>query len=127
MLWVPNLSLGSSGTYRFTINHGACNSFEADDERQHWETLHYIYKNRPISWGNTGMPAGWDFIVGDKIPQSTSQAAEQVGKGMYVDISLQKNDYLIFVVDDRQGRFKKNRGRVTFLITVLNKGYESSI
>lgn len=41
------------------------------------------------------MPAGWDFSVGNKLPQSTAEAAEQAGKGMYVDIPLLEDDYLI--------------------------------
>jgi hypothetical protein len=119
----------SGGTYRFTITGGAvqvCPPEAAPDHPEWWgwKTELLIYKNRPIIWSGGAQapehpsPADWDFSVGDQASQSTYEQAEQIGTGMYVDIPLQANGYIILVVNDSQGYFWDNSGGITLSVSL---------
>jgi copper(I)-binding protein len=98
---------GSDGTYRFTIAGGA---YMADPAKG-WEAKVMIYKNRPIDWsGSNETHTNWDYLVGYPDFKPTSGEAEQMGKGQYIDISLNKDEYLIFIIFDSKGDFVDNSG-----------------
>jgi copper(I)-binding protein len=103
---------GSTGTYRFTITGGA---YLADPNKG-WEAKVMIYKNRQIDWsGNNETHTNWTYLVGfpgDRDPNEklTREQAEPLGKGQKIDIFLNKNDYLIFIVFDSKGDFGDNSG-----------------
>lgn len=103
---------GSAGTYRFTITGGA---YLADPNKG-WEAKVMIYKNRQIDWsGPNETHTNWNYLVGfpgDRDPNEklTAEQAEQLGKGQKIDIYLNKNDYLIFIVFDSKGDFVDNSG-----------------
>ena len=102
----------STGTYRFTITGGA---YLADPVKG-WGGKVMIYKNRPIDWsGPNGTHTNWNYLVGypgDYYPdfKPTRDEAEQLGKGQRLDVFLNKNDYLIFLVFDSKGNFVDNSG-----------------
>jgi len=121
----------STGTYRFMITGGAsevCPPEAAPDHPEWWgwKTEVLIYKNRPIDWSGGPWtpehpnPANWDFTVGDSNLQPTYEEAEQIGKGMFVDIHLQENEYVILVVNDSKGYFWDNSGGVYFSISIVS-------
>lgn len=103
---------GSTGTYRFTITGGA---YLADPNKG-WEAKVMIYKNRQIDWsGPNETHTNWNYLVGfpgDRNPNEklTREQAEPLGKGSSIDIFLNKNDYLIFIVFDSRGDFVDNSG-----------------
>ena len=102
----------STKTYRFTISGGA---YLADPTKG-WEAKVMIYKNRPIDWsGPNETHTNWDYLVGfpgDRNPEEklTREEAEQLGKGQSIDIFLNKDEYLIFLVFDSKGDFVDNSG-----------------
>jgi hypothetical protein len=120
----------STGIYRFTVTGGAfelCPPKSAPERPEWWgwRTEILIYENRPIYWSG-GIwapghpnPANWDFSVGGPQNQPTYEAAESIGKGMFVDIALAENEYVMLVVNDSRGYFLDNSGGVYFYITVL--------
>lgn len=120
----------STGTYRFTIIGGASEVCPPEAQPDYpewwgWKTEILIYKNRPIDWSGGPHapehpnPANWDFSVGDSSLQPTYEQAEEIGKGMFVDISLQENEYVILVVNDSKGYFWDNSGGVYFSISFI--------
>ena len=110
----------SNGTYRFTITGGASETSPTKAQPDHpetwgWQTRVLIYKNHPVDWSGPSFgwgttPANWNFSVGDPNFIPTFAEAEQIGKGKYVDISLLKGEYLIFLVFDSKGDFVDNSG-----------------
>jgi len=102
----------STGTYRFTITGGA---YLADPAKG-WEAKVMLYKNRSIDWsGPNNTHTNWDYLVGypgDRYPdfKPTREEAEQLGKGQSIDIFLNKDEYLIFMVFDSKGDFVDNLG-----------------
>jgi Zn-dependent protease len=100
-----------SGIYRFTIVGGAYignpQGFKSGvgigSEDAGWETSIVIYKNRQPELGPVTqlgdmifMPlANWDYSLSDFITYPTYEIAEQRGKGQFVDIPLNENDYVI--------------------------------
>jgi PKD repeat protein len=121
----------STGTYRFTIIGGASEVCPPEAQPDHpewwgWKTEILIYKNRPIEWSGGPFapehpnPANWDFSVGDPSLQPTYEAAEQIGKGMFVDILLLENEYVILVVNDSKGYFWDNSGGIHLSIAILS-------
>lgn len=125
-----NFTASSTGIHRFTIIGGASEICPPESQPDFpswwgWKTEILIYKNRPIYWSG-GLwapehpnPADWDFSVGYPYLQSTYEAAEQTGKGMFVDIALAENEYVILVVNDSKGYFLDNSGGVYLSITIL--------
>jgi len=100
---------GSTGTYRFTITGGA---YMADPAKG-WEAKVMIYKNRPIDWsGPNGTHTNWNYLVGYPDVKSTREEAEQLGKGQHLDIFLDKDEYLIFIVFDSKDDFVNNSGGI---------------
>jgi copper(I)-binding protein len=98
---------GSAGTYRFTITGGA---YMADPAKG-WEAKVMIYKNRSVDWsGPNETHTNWDYLVGYPDFKPTREEAELMGKGKYIDISLNKDEYLIFIVFDSKGDFVDNSG-----------------
>ncbi len=79
-----------------------------------WQTRLVIFKNRAVRWFGSpyANPINWDFTLGDATLQSTFQQAQQIGAGMFVDIELAQNDYLIFLANDSTGNFVDNSGGV---------------
>jgi hypothetical protein len=121
-----NFTAASTGIYRFTIIGGAFELCPPDHpDWWGWKTEILIYKNRPIFWSGGWYapehpnPANWDFSVGSPHFQPTYEAAETTGKGMFVNIALAENEYVILVVNDSKGHFLDNSGGVYFSITVL--------
>lgn len=122
----------STGTYRFTIAGGAAEVCPPEAQPNHpewwgWNTWVLIYKNRPIEWEGGPLapqhisPTNWDFSVGHHVFQPTYQEAEQIGIGMFVDIPLQENDYVILVVNDSKDDFSDNSGGIHLSIEKLSK------
>jgi hypothetical protein len=122
-----------TGTYRFTIISGASELCPPESQPEHpewwgWTTDTLVYKNRPIEWCQNPNwpyylnPTNWDFRVGDSSFQPTYEEAEAIGKGMFVDVPLQENDYVILVAHDSKDCFDDNSGGVYFSI-IENKGY----
>ena len=125
-----NFTAPSTGIYRFTITGGAfevCPSWAAPERPEWWgwRTEILIYENRPIYWSGGVWapehpnPADWDLSVGGPQNQPTYEAAEIIGRGMFVDIALAENEYVMLVVNDSKGYFLDNSGGVYFFITVL--------
>jgi len=119
-------SASSSGNYRFTITAGAWSPWpEGSPDDQGWRTFVQVYKNRPVTYEadleSPGMwrPVGSDYGVGDPIYQSTYEAAEAIGMGLFVDIPLNMNDYVVLLTPDHQGCFDHNRGGISFSIVNL--------
>ncbi|HUW21876.1 MAG TPA: hypothetical protein VMW41_04385 [Candidatus Bathyarchaeia archaeon] len=97
----------SSGTYRFTITGGA---YLADPAKG-WEAKVMIYKNRPIDWsGPNNTHTNWDYLVGYPDSKPAREEVEQLGKGQRIDIFLNKDEHLIFMVFDSKGDFGDNQG-----------------
>jgi len=124
-----NFTAASTGIYRFTIIGGAFEVCPPEAEPDHpswwgWKTEILIYRNRPIYWSGGYWapehpnPANWDFSVGHPYHQPTYEVAEGIGKGMFVNIALAENEYVILVVNDSKGYFLDNSGGVYFSITV---------
>ncbi|MFA5827950.1 MAG: hypothetical protein WC841_01115 [Candidatus Shapirobacteria bacterium] len=119
-------TVNASGTYRFTIIGGAAEispqkSQPNYPEQWGWQTKLLIYKNRAIAFGPTlsglGNPlVGWIYLMGDPNLKPTAAEAEQSGKGKYIDLTLNKDDYLIFIVDDSDGGFVDNNGGVSLQV-----------
>jgi hypothetical protein len=125
-----SFTAASTGIHRFTIIGGASEVCPPEAQPNHpewwgWKTEILIYKNRPIYWSGGYLaperpnPANWDFLVGSSDFQPTYEAAEQTGKGMFVDIALEENEYVILVVNDCTGCFFDNSGGVYLSITIL--------
>ncbi|MCX5801252.1 MAG: hypothetical protein NTX17_07700 [Candidatus Eisenbacteria bacterium] len=119
-------SASSSGNYRFTITAGAWSPWpEGSPDDQGWRTFVQVYKNRPVTYeadsANPGKwrPVGSDYGVGDPIYQSTYATAEAIGIGLFVDIPLSVNDYVVLLTPDHQDCFDHNRGGVSFSIENL--------
>ena len=119
----------ANGTYRFTITGGAFELCPPQSAPSHpdwwgWCTEIVIYKNRPIYWsGGYWAPAhpstaDWDFSVGDPHNQPTYEAAERIGKGMFVDITLAEDEYVVLVVNDCKGYFSDNSGGIYFSVAM---------
>lgn len=119
----------STGIYRFTITGGAFELCPPQSAPSHpdwwgWCTEILIYKNRPVYWSGGywapahPSPADWDFSMGDPYVQPTYEAAEEIGKGMFVDIALAENEYVILVVNDPKGYFLDNSGGVYFSVAM---------
>ena len=81
-----------------------------------WEAKVMIYKNRSVDWtGPNNTNTNWDYLVGfpgDRNPEEklTREEAEPLGKGERIDIFLNKDEYLIFMVFDSKGSFGDNQG-----------------
>jgi PKD repeat protein/5-hydroxyisourate hydrolase-like protein (transthyretin family) len=117
----------STGTYRFTIVEGACEVCPPEAQPQHpewwgWNTAIQIYKNRPIEWEfgkEFNNPINWDFSVGDTVLHPTYEQAQEIGEGMFTEIHLNENDYLMLVVKDAKGCFHDNSGGIYLSIIIL--------
>lgn len=120
----------SSGTYRFTIVGGAYEncppkSQPGNPECWGWLSQVLFYKNRPIEWiGGIRAPlhpnpANWDFSIGDTIHKSSYEEAEKIAMGMFVDIPLQKNEYVMTVIFDSKGDFLDNSGKIHFSVSKI--------
>ena len=57
--------------------------------------------------------------MGSPSLQPTYEEAEIIGKGMFIDIALAENEYVILVVSDATGYFYDNSGGVYLSITVV--------
>jgi len=125
-----SFTAASTGIYRFTIIGGASEACPPEAQPNHpewwgWKTEILIYKNRPIYWSGGYLaperpnPANWDFLVGSSDFQPTYEAAETTGKGMFVDIGLVENEYVILVVNDCVGCFFDNSGGVYLSVAIL--------
>jgi len=125
-----NFTAASTGIYRFTITGGASEVCPPEQQPERpswwgWKTQILIYKNRPIYW--SGGPFGpehpsaanSDFSVGYQYLLPTYEEAEIIGKGMFVDIALAENEYVILVVPDATGYFYDNSGGVYLSIAIL--------
>jgi copper(I)-binding protein len=103
----------STGTYRFTITGGA---YYNGNPNGGWEAKVMIYKNRPVDWsGPNSTNTNWDYLVGfpgDRNPDEklTREQAEPLGIGQHIDITLNKDQYLILMVFDSKGSFGDNQG-----------------
>jgi len=83
------------------------------DPAKGWEAKVMIYKNRPIDWsGTNGTHTNWNYLVGYPDVKSTREEAEQLGKGQHLDIFLDKDEYLIFIVFDSKDDFVDNSGGI---------------
>lgn len=117
-----SFNAGSTNTYRFTITAGASETSPVKSQPDRpetwgWNTRIFIYKNKPVDWSGPSFgwgttPANWNYSVGEQNFKPTAAEAEQIGKGKYIDISLQKGEYLIFLVPDSKGDFGDNSGGV---------------
>jgi len=118
----------STAIYRLEILGGAfevCPPGAAPDHPEWWgwRTEILIYKNRPVEWGGGSHapehpnPRSWDYAIGDTVNKPTYAEAEEAGKGMYVEIALEENDYLILTVNDAKGYFWDNSGGIRLSIT----------
>jgi hypothetical protein len=125
-----NFTATSTGIHRFTIMRGASEVCPPESQPDHpecwgWNTRILIYENRQIEWGDLAWaiinpnPTNQDFSVGDGSLRSTYEEAEQIGKGMVVDIPLLEDEYVTLVVGDTKGCFSDNSGGVYLSITVL--------
>jgi uncharacterized protein YycO len=116
----------SSGTYRITIVGGAWSPWpEGSPDDQGWKTGISIYKNRPVVYmPDPNFPGKWgpvvpDYGLGDYNYHSSYQEAEAAGIGLFIDIPLNTNDYLVFLTPDHLGWYYHNRGGIYFLIENL--------
>jgi hypothetical protein len=115
----------SKAVYRFRILQGAVEGCPPESQPDHpewwgWQTQILVYKNRPIEWNNAwpySNPTNWDFSVGDPSLQPTYEGAEEIGRGMFVDIPLEENDYIILVVNDAKDCFWDNSGGISFSVS----------
>ncbi len=122
----------STVTYRFTIIGGASEVCPPESQPDHpemwgWVTEILIYKNKPVEWYQTDPqwpylePINWDFVVGDSAKQPTYEQAEEIGKGMFVDIPLEENDYVLLICPDSKDCFWDNSGGVNFSISIVEE------
>lgn len=117
-------SAPASGNYRFTIIGGAWSPVpEESPENMNWLAWAVIYKNRNVQFEpDPNRPGLWvpvvsDFVVGDQTYYPTYAMAEAAGKGLFVDIPLNKGDYLVFLPPDHRDWYYDNRGGIYFNIT----------
>lgn len=116
------------GIFRFSIQQGAYEPSPRSSQPDHpelwgWKTEVLIYKNQPIIWsagpGIYHNPVNWDYLVGVQTLSPTYAEAEQNGIGKFVDIPMDKGDYLILVINDAQDCFWDNSGGITVNVTSL--------
>jgi len=113
-----------SRTYRFTLVDGAYSFYAQDNPAfSGWKNRVFAYKNRGIEWTHGepvedwGLnPGNFDFSLGTAALSTTPDGALWTSQGMYADIPLQKDDYLIWVIDDRENCFADNPGSVTLSV-----------
>jgi len=115
------------GLYSIVILEGATNNWAADAPTSlGWQSWLFIYKNRPIEWGPNGSygPSATnpDFSVGDPAFYQTYDAAESAGQGASVEVSLNKGDYIILVIQDCLNYYYDNRGALTVRISSPGHG-----
>jgi pimeloyl-ACP methyl ester carboxylesterase len=113
----------AADTYRFTIADGAFRTCEQGDCHTGWRTKMFLYVNRPVIWSaqcgedNVG-PGDWDYELGTWTFYSTRQRAEEVSRGMYVDVPLAKDDYVTLVIWDCRGVWGDNSGGITIQVSL---------
>ena len=74
-------------------------------------------KNKNIVWNRN--PTSADYTLGIGRSSTTSGEAEKNGVGSYIDIQLNKGDYVIIVADDSQGDFGDNRGSINVSVSII--------
>jgi hypothetical protein len=116
----------SKGIFRFSIQGGAYEPSPPSSQPDHpelwgWKTAVLIYKNKSIQWatgpGLYHNPVDWDYLVGVQTLSPTYEEAEEIGKGKFIDIPLNKGDSLVLVINDAQNYFWDNSGEVIVEIT----------
>lgn len=109
-----------NGTYTISFIGGAYSPYANENGNDNkWRTILQIYKNRDIEWGKRltfTEPINSDFHLGDfETGNPTEAEAEARAKGTYINLTLNKGDYLIIVAVDQKGAYLfegRNRGNL---------------
>jgi formylglycine-generating enzyme required for sulfatase activity len=127
----------ADGIYRFAIEKGAVRICPPDPNLPDcgtWNSQLLAYKNRSISWGSyeNRNPQGaanlfpvssnWrisDYAIGINYSSTDLAVVEKANMGHYTDISLKKDDYLIFIPSDCQSCFGDNEGGVDISVSII--------
>ena len=149
-LYVPAQELGGitftvtdEGVYRFTITAGAYSPWPCDATFPEpfcgdpgsvpcwgWKTIIGGYIDRS-PWSSCPpddcpfeSPSLADFSVGDPCYWTSSQQAEAVGKGMFIDVALKANQEVTLLAPDHKGFYgSNNRGGV--YLSIVQVGGEN--
>ncbi len=104
---------GTTGVYKFEINRGAYKA----GPNAFYKTSIVVYTNRNIMWGGGGGgPISFDYQLGNG-EETSYEKAEKKGKGQFITVNMQKDDFIIFVAIDGKGGFGDNEGRVYLSVT----------
>jgi formylglycine-generating enzyme required for sulfatase activity len=122
----------ADGIYRFTIEKGAIRICPPDPNLPDcgtWNSQLMVYKNRDILWGSYEnkdlrvaanlYPVRNDYGIGVNYFSTDLAVMEKVNKGRYVDIPLEKGDYLIFIPSDCQSCYGDNEGGVDISVSII--------
>jgi flagellar basal body-associated protein FliL len=112
----------ANGTHHFIIASGSIQNCPpgADSTNPNcgtWATRLLVYKNKSIVWNPN--PASADYTLGIGRSSTTPGEAEKNGVGSYIDIQLNKGDYVIIVADDSRGDFGDNGGSINVSVSII--------
>jgi formylglycine-generating enzyme required for sulfatase activity len=127
----------TEGIYRFTMEKGAIRICPPDSNLPDcgmWNSQLIVYKNRVVLWGSYEnkdlrvaanlfpVRSDWgisDYTIGVNYFSTDLALVEKANKGHYIDISLKKGDYLIFIPYDCQSCFGDNEGSVDISVSII--------
>ncbi len=116
-------SAQASGTYRFTVKSGAvrhCGTGHGSD-CETWTTDLAIYKNKEIEWTASSAtcfaPTGKSYALGNSRRFSVATEAEKNVSGTFLDVSLERGDYVVILATDCKGAYRDNEGEIVISIS----------